>query len=118
MYSDLARMGLRGKRVMGCEGGTAFLIQSYQTALAYYSLSPFFIGLNIRKGVGNENPTVWLGLELPAPKITFSKGRDISSGQRGMKTQLCEVLIVQGPHLTSFYTRWEKPWPHLRLWAG
>lgn len=27
-----------------------------------------------------------------------------------MKTQLREVFIVQGPDLTSFYTRWEKPW--------
>lgn len=117
MSSDLARMGLGGKRATGCKGGRAFLIQSYQTALAYHSLL-FFIGLNIRKGVGNENAMAWLGLELPAPEITSSKGRDISSGQRGMKTQLRETFIVQGPDLVSFYTRWEKPWPHLRLWAG
>jgi len=77
MYSDLARMGLGGKRVTECKGGTAFLLQLYQTALAYHSLSHFLLGLNIRKGVGNENPTVCLGLELSAPEITSSNGRDL-----------------------------------------
>lgn len=57
---------------MGYERGTAFFIQSNETTLAYHSLSPFFISLNIRKRVGNENPTVRLELELPAPEITSS----------------------------------------------
>lgn len=108
------------KKVMGCKEGRAFLIESHQTALACHSLNFFFflIDLKVRKGVGNEKPTVWLGLEPPAPKITSSKGRDISSGQRDMKTQQREMIIVPGPDLTSFYTWWEKPCPPMGLQPG
>lgn len=42
VYSDLARIGLGVKRVMGCKEGRAFLIESHQTALACHSLNFFF----------------------------------------------------------------------------
>lgn len=42
MYSDLARMGLGGKRVMECKRGTTFLNHSKQPLLITHFLLFFF----------------------------------------------------------------------------